>query len=92
MNGSGNQEVAIHGPLKRRSKMKPSRIFSIAQSVILAFGIILIVSGFSHSTSLRLEKYDGGIFTISKPEGWENRNRTYDIIAQKRSDAILGKE
>ena len=51
--------------------MKPSRIFSVAKSVILAFGIILIVPGFSHSASLRLEKYDGGIFTISKPEGWE---------------------
>lgn len=51
--------------------MKPSRIFSVAKSATLAFGIILIVSGFSHSASLRLEKYDGGIFTISKPKGWE---------------------
>ena len=25
-------------------------------------------------------------------EGWQNRNRTDDIIAEKRSDAILGKE
>ena len=24
--------------------------------------------------------------------GWENRNRTYDIISEKRSDAILGRE
>ncbi|MBN2207868.1 MAG: hypothetical protein JW759_01010 [Candidatus Coatesbacteria bacterium] len=25
-------------------------------------------------------------------KGWEERNKTYDIIAEKRSDAILGKE
>ena len=25
-------------------------------------------------------------------QGWENRNKTYDILAEKRSDAMLGKE